>query len=304
MTNSGNVIEPSRKADKKTIMLLAILVLLAFTFASAFAQPQTQPENLKPLSHASQSSSSVASSFDADLNNHDSAAALELFADGAIVSDLSNIACLPGPSPFCQSSNVFVTKTQIRGWLEQLVSINVQLNEIQTFHVSGNNVSWAVEVSVDEYRRLRVAPLEANVNAIVENGKFSSFSIELTAESTGKLSRAYATNRASPYSVMAGGLAFGVFFLGLIFPAAAIYYISRVKRLFASVPMLGRPWILLGAGVGSLLVSLLLESLRDVAGISASTADSVFTGILAICAFFVMSAMVLMKRVMIGEPDE
>jgi hypothetical protein len=304
MTNSGNVIEASRKANKKTIILLAILVLLAFTFARAFAQPQTQPEDLKPLRHASQFSSSIASSFDVDLNNHDSAAALALFADGAIVSDLSNIACLPGPPPFCQGSNVFVTKTQIRGWLEQLVSINVQLNETQTFHMSGNNVSWAVDVSVDEYRRLGVAPLEANVNAVVENGKFSSFSIELTAESTGKLSSAYATNRASPYSVMAGGLAFGVFFLGLIFPAVGVYYISRVKRLFATAPGLDKPWVLLGAGVGALFVSVLLVLLRDVTGISARIVDPFFGVTLTICAFLVMSSMILMKRVMLGESDE
>jgi hypothetical protein len=292
------------RANKKTIIILTALILLALTFARAFAQPQTQPEYLKPLSRPSQSPSSVASSFDTDLNNHNSSAALALFADEATVSDLSNIACLPGPPPSCLGSNVFVTKTQIRGWLEQLVSINVQLNLTRTFRVSDDNVSWAVQVSVDEYRRLGVAPLEANVNATVESGKFSSVSIELIAESTEKLSEAYASNRASPYAVMAGGVAFGVIFLGLVFPAVGVYYVSRVKRLFATVPYLDKPWVLLGAGVGALFVSVLFVLLRDVIGISAEIVDPLFGVTLTICAFLVMSSMILMKRVMLGESDE
>lgn len=304
MTNSKRVSKVSGKTDKKTMILLAITVVLVFAFVTGFAQSQTQPKNLNPISHPSQSPSSVASSFDADLNNHNSSAALALFADGATVSDLSNIACLPGPPPICKGSNEFVTKTQIRGWLEQLVSINVQLNQTQIFHVSGNNVSWAVEISVDEYRRLGVAPLEANVNATIENSKFTSFSIELTAESTEKLSLAYATNRTSPYSVMAGGVAFGIIFLGLIFPAIGIYYVSRVKRLFATVPHLDKPWVLLGIGLGSLFVSVLLVLLRDVAGISAGVVDPLFDVTLTICAFLVMASMILMKRVMLGELDE
>jgi len=301
---SRNFIEASRKAKVKTIVLLAILILLAFTFARAFAQPKTDPESQRPLSHASQSPSSVATSFDIDLNSQDSSAASALFADGATVADLSNIACLPGPPPSCQGQNLFVTETQIRGWLEQLVSINIQLNGTQVLHVSGNNVSWTAQVSVDEYRRLGVAPLEADFNATVENGKFSSLSIELTAQSIVKLSEAYATNRASPYSFMASGVAFGVIFLGLVFPAVGVYYVSRVKRLFASVPHLDKPWVLLGAGLGVLFVSVLSLLLRDVTGISAGIIDPFFDVTLATCAFLVMSSMILMKRVMLGESDE
>jgi len=48
----------------------------------------------------------------------------------------------------------------------------------------------------------------------------------------------------------------------------------------------------------------LLVALREVAAISTSVADPLFDVILAVCAFFVMSAMILMKRVMISEPDE
>jgi hypothetical protein len=198
-----------------------------------------------------------------------------------------------------------VGTTQIRGWLDGLISNdNVQLNDTQMFHVSGNNVSWGVGVSVDAYRTLGVAPLEAHVSATVENGKFSSLSIELTPESTRKLSVALHANRASPYSAMAGGAAFGFIFLGLVFPAVGVYYVSRVKRLFATVPHLDKPWVLLAGGVGALFVSVLLLSIRDVNGVSAGIVDPLFSVTLTICAFLVMSSMILMKRVMLGESNE
>jgi len=304
MINCKNEVEASRKCNKKTIILFVTLILISFTFARAFAQPQTKTQSLRRLTHVSQSPSVVANYFDLDLNDHNSSAALALFADGATVSDLSNIACLPGPPPTCQGQPVFDTKTQILGWLDQLVSINIYLNTTQTFQVSGNNVSWLVWVSVDEYRRLGVAPLEANVDATVINGKFSSLSIELTSGSVQKLSEAYAANRALPYSVMAGGVASGVIFLGLVFPAIGVYYVSRVKRLFATVPHLDKPWILLGAGVGALFVSVLLLLLRDVSGFSAEILDPLFSVTLTTCALLVMLSMLLMKRVMLGESNE
>jgi hypothetical protein len=284
---------------------LTILIILTFAFATrVFAQPQAQPSELKAASSASQSPSSVIGSFEAALNSHDSTAALALIADGAVVSDLSNIACLPGQPPFCQGYNVFTTKTQIRGWVEQLVKINVQLKETGAFQERGNNVTWTLEVTVDEYRRLAVAPLDANASAVIQDEKITSLTIVLTGESTSKLAVAYARNRASPYAVMAGGIGFGIIFLGLVFPAAGVYYVSRVKRLFATVPRLHKPWILLGAGVGSLFITMILVTLRDVVGLSTSIVDPIFSVVLVICAFLVMLAMILMKRVMIGEPDD
>jgi len=288
-----------------TLVLTIIVLALLFT-VKTYVQPQTQPVAPEAVGSVSQSPASVIVSFEAALNTHDFAAALALFADGAVVSDLSNIACLPGPPPLCPAGpwNVFTTKTQIRGWLEQLVKVNVQLKETGTLQETGNNLTWSLDVSVDEYRRLGVAPLAANANAIVEEGKISLLNIALSVESTSKLAAAYRTSRASSYSIMAGGIGFGMIFLGLVFPAAAVYYISRVKRLFAAVPRLDKPWILLGAGVGSLFVSVLLVALREVAGISASIADPLFDLVLVVCMFLVMSAMILMKRVMISEPDE
>ena len=304
MNNNETALNGGGRTGEKTIIILAILILLALSFATMLTQPQRLYGKEAVSSHASQSPDSVANSFDVVLNDGNSSAALVLFADGATVSDLSNIACLPGPPPFCQGQNVFNTKTQIAGWLEQLVSDHIELNRTEPFRVSYSNVSWTVEVALDEYRRLGVAPLDARINAIVENGKFTSFSIELTAESTERLSEAYANRRATPYSAMAEGLAFGLIVLGLVFPAAALYYVSKVKRLFATVPHLNKPWVLLGAGVVALFVSVLFLLLSDVASISVEIVDSLFGVTLTACAFLVMSSMILMKRVMLDESDE
>ena len=295
-----------------TIIFAALIVTLFSLPVSnlvAVGSQQSSPlSNSPPSIHLEQfNNSAVASALDSDLNRHDSQAALALFNDSAVVYDLSNIVCLPGPPPLCGVSYgqiVFTSKVQIRGWLEQLARENITVREVGGFNVTDDNVSWTLGVTVNEYRRLDVAPLVATAQATIHNGKIDSLTVKLTPDSLTKLTLAYASSQRSPYSVLAAGLSLGVVTFGLVFPAAAIYYISRVKRLFATVPMLNKPWILLGAGVGALLLSLLLESIGGLTGVSPGTTDSVFTTLLAICAFFVMSSMVLMKRVIVGEADE
>ena len=300
-TKRGNDVKFSPTVHDRTIVILTVLIVLAFTLAVVSAQPWAKTE--EPLISTSQSPARLAASFDDDLNNHNASAALALFADGATLFDINDIAGCPSDI-HCGTEFVYVGTAQIGPWLDYLVSINVQLNETHWFHVSGNNVSWPVGFSADQYRKLGIAPLETNVNATVDNGKFSSLSIGLTLESIRKLSLAMAASRTSPYSAMAGGVGFGFLFLGLVFPAVGVYYVSRVKRLFATVPHLDKPWLLLGGAVGALFVSVLLLSFREITGISAGIVDSLFSVTLTICAFLVMASMILMKRVMLGEPDE
>ena len=289
------------------ITAAVILVLFAAPFAVAASKGPSYPVLLAgdvSVGHGEQGAAAIAAAFDMALNNHDSDTALGLFSDAGVVSDLSNIACLPGPPPFCSGYNVFTSRVQIRGWLQQLIKENVEIKEVGSFNVTGNHIAWTVDITVDEYRRLNVAPLLATVEVIIQDSKIDSLSIELTQESATKLALGYSYNQRAPYSGLAAGVSLGVLALGFVFPTAAIYYISRVKRLFATVPMLDKPWILLSAGVGSLFVSLVLEAVRDLIGISASIADSLFITILSVCSFFVMSAMVLMKRVMVDESND
>jgi len=300
-TKGGSGIKVFSTVHERTIVVLTVLIVLAFTFAVVSAQPGGKIEG---FISTSQSPAYLASAFDYDLNNHNASAALTLFADNATVSDLSSIAECSVESAYCLYPSYFVGTTQIRGWLDAFVSSNVQLNETRTIQVSGNNVSWRVGVSVDAYRKVGIAQLVADVNATVENDKFSLLAIGLTAESTRTVLVALAASHKSPYSALAGGVAFGVILLGFVFPAVGVYYVSRVKRLFATVPHLDKPWALLGGGVGMLFLSVLLLTLRDVTGISAGIVDPLFSVTLTACAFLVMSSMFLMKRVMLGESHE
>ncbi|MGD0177564.1 MAG: hypothetical protein ABSA50_11930 [Candidatus Bathyarchaeia archaeon] len=249
----------------------------------------------------------VLHTFEVQLNAHNVNAALALFTDNAVVYDPTTISCYGGTGSSCEPGNIIISytsKTQIRGWLQYLAQVDIEVKEAGVPQIAGSNVTWTWQVSNNGYRTLNIAPLVGAGEAILQGNLIKYFSFRLSADSIGKLTAALAASSRSPYSVAGVSIAFSLVALGMVFPGVAVYYVSRVKRLFASVPKLDKPWILLGAGVGVLFVSVLLVALREVAAISTSVADPLFDVILAVCAFFVMSAMILMKRVMISEPDE
>jgi hypothetical protein len=291
------------------VTLVIILTLLFVPLISAVTQAAEQrPTIVKIRGHGRvrQDAISVIADFDSALNAHNPDAALALFSDEAVVSDLSNIACLSGtnlPSPPCGGQNVLTTKVQIRGWLEQLVKDGIQVKEIGNYRVAAANVTWDLEVTVDEYRRLDVAPLVANAMAVVQDWKIKSLTISLDQESTKKLALGYAANQRTPYSILASGVGFGILVLGLVFPAAAVYYISRVKDLFATVPGLKRPWILLQAGVVSLFIAILLVSIRSTVRAPPSSLNIIQYVVVVLTGFFFLVAMVLMKRVWLVAPN-
>jgi hypothetical protein len=300
-------------AQRSLILLVVALSVLVVSLA-AHASAIPQAESVQGISipirggpRVQESPAAVVTAFEVALNTHNVTVALSLFTDDAVVLDPSNIACWPGSLNIrCQPTpgSVGIGTTQIRGWLQVLAEENIQVKEIGALESTGNNVTWTWEVSVDEYRRLNVAPLVGTGEATVQGNLIKYLKFVLRAESEQKLQAAFATVRQSPYSVAAGGFAVGMLALGLVFPTAAVYYVSRVKKLFATVPRLDKPWMLLGAGVGALFISVLFVALRDVVGMSTSIVDPLFDVILVICAFLIMSAMILMKRVMISEPNE
>jgi hypothetical protein len=301
------------QAALRSLILIIALSLLVVSFAHAVAIPGA--ENVMPIGIRTPSSflaqenpTAVVTALGTALNAHNVEAGVALFTDNAVVRDPSNIACLLGPSNVrCEPLEIeayYSTPAQIRGWLQLLSQENIEVEGAGVSQSSGNNVTWTWQVSVNEYRRLDVAPLVGTGEAIVQGNKIEYLKFFLNTDSERKLQDAFASARKSPYSVAAGGFAVGVVALGLVFPGVAVYYVSRVKKLFATVPRLDKPWILLGGGVGSLFVSVLLAALRDVAGLPASIVDPLFDLTLAVCALFVMLSMILMKRVMISEPDE
>ena len=292
------------------VTLVIILTLLAVPLISAFTQVAEQSPRIVKLGghgQVGQDAISVIADFDSALNAHNPDAALALFSDGAVVSDLSNIACLSGTnlaSPPCGGEKVFTTTVQIRGWLEQLVKEGIQVKEMGNYRVMAANVTWDLEVTVDEYRRLDVAPLVANAMAVVQDGKIKSLTISLDQESTKKLALGYAAYQRAPYSILTSGVGFGILVLGLVFPAAAVYYISRVKDLFATVPGLRMPWILLQAGVVSLFIAVLLVGIRSTVRAPPSSLGIIQYMLVVLTGFFFLAAMLLMKRVWLVAPND
>jgi len=292
------------------VTLVIILTLLAVPLISAFTQVAEQSPRIVKIrgqSQVRQDAISVIADFDSALNAHNPDAALALFSDGAVVSDLSNIACLSGTnlaSPPCGGEKVFTTTVQIRGWLEQLVKEGIQVKEMGNYRVMAANVTWDLEVTVDEYRRLDVAPLVANAMAVVQDGKIKSLTISLDQESTKKLALGYAAYQRAPYSILTSGVGFGILVLGLVFPAAAVYYISRVKDLFATVPGLRMPWILLQAGVVSLFIAVLLVGIRSTVRAPPSSLGIIQYMLVVLTGFFFLAAMLLMKRVWLVAPND
>ena len=82
---------------------------------------------------------------------------------------------------------------------------------------------------------------------------------------------------------------------GLVCSAIAIYYITRVKKSFASLPRLERPWLLLELGVASLFAAALTIPLSELSpSFSYSHLIQIVAAVLS--AFFILTAMVTMKQ--------
>jgi ketosteroid isomerase-like protein len=118
----------------------------------------------------------VVQAFDAACNANDVERALELFADDAVVTQL------PPPSP---DPGVHRGKQQIRAWLEVL---------LQHFHVVARNhraaderVTWDATVSADILRRMGLASGEGAVEAVVREGKITSFTLTTSPDSLGQI---------------------------------------------------------------------------------------------------------------------
>lgn len=247
---------------------------------------------------------------DAALNAHNVDGALHLFTDNAIVRDgaretyswLITSGGTNEVAPTCRvladaPSCLYAGPTQIQEWLQQLVLENVQVETTGNYSVIAENVTWTLAVSIDAYRALSIAPLLETANASLKDGKIQSLILQLTTESTAKLSAAVSKSKQEPISIFTGGFLAGILSLGLFLPAAAVYYITKVRSLFAAVPRLERPWFLLLGGVACLFIALLLLVIKSVLVISIPSVDAVQYLFVVLTGAFILAAMVLMKRV-------
>ncbi len=90
---------------------------------------------------------------------------------------------------------------------------------------------------------------------------------------------------------------YGLTVLGLLFAVLALLYISRVKSLFAAVSRLERPWLLLEIGVILLLASFVSAAISNAVSSTSNLLRPLGNLLLVITSFFILYAMVTMKRV-------
>ena len=92
----------------------------------------------------------------------------------------------------------------------------------------------------------------------------------------------------------------GIAAAGIVCSSVATYYISLLRNSFVGLRRLERPWLVLECGVAFLVVAALTIPLL---GIS-TTIDVIQIAAVVFAAFFILTAMAMMKRAWtIGEGD-
>jgi len=89
---------------------------------------------------------------------------------------------------------------------------------------------------------------------------------------------------------------YGLAVLGFLFLILALFYASRIKKVFASISRLERPWLLLEIGIVCLFTSLLVRVIDSLGLTNSNWLRPVGNLFLVIAAFFILYAMVTMKR--------
>ena len=116
---------------------------------------------------------SIVVAFEDAIRAGDAAAAAAVFAQDAVLRT-------PGGRQLSGSD-------QIAAYLEGLVAQHFESEVVGTRQVLGDVEQHTALVSVDEWRQLGVAPLEATAQVVVRGGQIEAFSTTLTPESIAKL---------------------------------------------------------------------------------------------------------------------
>jgi hypothetical protein len=108
-------------------------------------------------------------------------AAVALFADDAVI--------------ITPAGNEIRGREPIRAYLAQLVAQNVDFQLVGERRVTGEREQHTALFSIDDWRRLGIAPLEVTADITVRGGLIRSFATALTPSSQAKLLTATALSR-------------------------------------------------------------------------------------------------------------
>lgn len=121
----------------------------------------------------------IQNEFDGIWNTNNLEAVMERFSDDAVVR---SIPPLPG------APDQFVGKAQIRGFVQMLM-VNFHV-ESKNFKQDGDRVTWFATVTSDSIRGMGVDSMDADCEAVIQNGKIKSFTPAFTQETLTRLAAA------------------------------------------------------------------------------------------------------------------
>ncbi|PJF42902.1 MAG: hypothetical protein CUN55_09475 [Phototrophicales bacterium] len=125
----------------------------------------------------------ITQEFDAKWNSNNVEDVVNFFGEGAVVR---TVPPLPG------APESFTGKAEIRGFVQMLIP-NFSVTSKNHRQV-GNKVTWFATVTSDTIRQMGVDTMDAECEAIIENGKIKSFTPAFTQETLEKLASAQQNN--------------------------------------------------------------------------------------------------------------
>jgi len=121
----------------------------------------------------------IQNEFDAVWNTNNLDAVMDRFADDAVIQA---IPPLPG------APERFVGKAQVRGFVQMLIgNFHVESKHLEQ---AGDRVTWFATVTSDSIRHMGVDSLDADCEAVVQNGLIKSFVPRFTPDTLVRLTAA------------------------------------------------------------------------------------------------------------------
>ena len=174
---------PCRRRPVVTLLLLAVGLL-----ATGVLPLVARADHVRPVPN--DDPAAVVEAYAAAVNAGDLEGILALYANDAV-----HIA-LPTPDG---SAGVCLGKEQFRLFYEQSVANRDRLAVVEdTLTVTGDRVTFVARLASDPWRKLGLESLEANVEAIVVDGRFTTHVVMLTPGSVRALLSALGTIPTPP----------------------------------------------------------------------------------------------------------
>ncbi len=128
---------------------------------------------------------SIINAFNAAQNAQSLDAAMDFFADDAVVRI---------EPPLLASRRLYRGKQEIRGWVQEQLADNWTV-EASNFRVAGQRVCFRSHASADRYRLLGIGTIEGAGEATICDGKIRLLSFRLSPDSLRKMQIAGALGR-------------------------------------------------------------------------------------------------------------